>query len=222
MTDILEEVLNDNNEERKLYYFKKLLPIIVILTLIIVLLMIINNWYEAKKTNDNQQVGDILVKAITTTDNQDLSIKSLEHLIETSDNKVKELAQIEQINLQIKQNNFSKADTLLQKVINNKDYDEITTSYAKLMWLSLRVDKSNLSTINNNETTKKIEEYFDYFDTSNKPFYGTANLIKAYWYIKNGSENLAVALLGKLISEEVSESVKEQAKILLTSLVITK
>ncbi|XVN42054.1 MAG: DUF2659 family protein [Candidatus Rickettsia vulgarisii] len=216
MTDILDEVLNDENEAKKLYYFKKLLPIAIILTIITILLMLLYNWQEDKKIKNNQQTGDILVKSISLiNDDKDLTNISLENLIKTSNNKVGELASIEQVSIEIKQNNISKATELLKIIITNKNYSELTTSYARLVWLILTMDKSDLSNIN----IKEVEEYLNYFDNENKPFYGTANLIKAIWHIKSGSKDLATKILNNLITlENISSIVKEQAKALLSSI----
>ncbi|KAJ6644892.1 hypothetical protein Bhyg_00087, partial [Pseudolycoriella hygida] len=189
------EILNDANEEKRLFYFKKFLPITIILTLIVVLIMVVNNWFNAKKIKNNQAASDILVRTAKLAENKELYKKSLGHLIATSDNKIKELAEIEQVSVEIKQNNFQQADLLLQNIINNKDYDDITTSYARLIWLSLNIDKADLSNIN----TKKMEEYLNYFDNSSKPFYGVGRLIKAHWYIRNGAKDLADETLKHII-----------------------
>ncbi|MCC8417224.1 MAG: DUF2659 family protein [Rickettsia endosymbiont of Bryobia graminum] len=216
MTDILDEVLNDENEAKKLYYFKKFLPIAIISTIITILLMLIYNWQEDKKVRNNQQTGDILVKSIALiNDDKDLTIKSLENLVESSNNRIGELASIEQFSIEIKQNNISKATELLKAMIANKNYSELTTSYARLVWLTLTIDKSDLSNIN----VKEIEEFLNYFDNENKPFYGTANLIRGMWYIKTGSKDLASKILNNLITlENISSIVKEQAKALLSNI----
>ncbi|MDR0296797.1 MAG: DUF2659 family protein [Rickettsia sp.] len=216
MTDILQEVLSDKNEEKKLYYFKKFLPITIILTLIVILFMLINNWRNGKEIENNQKTGDILVKSIALiNDNKDLAIKSLDNLMTTSNNKVEGLAAIEQVSIKIHQGDFIEARTLLKKVIDNNNYDELTSAYARLLWLSLMIDDPNLSDININE----IEKYLNYFDDENKPFFGTANIIKAIWYIRNNSKDLAENTLKKLISlESITQVVKDQAKALLLNL----
>lgn len=219
MTDILEEILNDNKEEKRLFYFKKLLPIVIIFVLITVIIMIINNWYNEKKIKNNQEIGDILVKAIRSPVNEELTIKPLEHLVATSNNKTKELAAIAQIGFGIKRNDWAQTDNLLNNIINNQYYDELTTAYARLIWISLNIDKIHLSDIN----ITMLEEYLNYFDTANKPFYGTANLLKAHWYIKKGSKDLAINTLTNLISlNELPLSIKKQANYLLATLTIIK
>ncbi|MCC8416619.1 MAG: DUF2659 family protein [Rickettsia endosymbiont of Gnoriste bilineata] len=216
MADILQEVLSDKNEEKKLYYFKKILPITIILTLIVILFMLINNWRDRKAIKNNQKTGDILAKSIALiNDNKDLAIKSLDNLMTTSNNKVSGLAAIEQASIKIHQGDFIEARTLLKKVIDNNNYDELTSAYARLVWLSLMIDDPNLSDININA----IEKYLNYFDDENKPFFGTANIIKATWYIRNNSKDLAENTLKKLISlESTTQVVKEQAKALLLNL----
>ncbi|HJD56570.1 MULTISPECIES: DUF2659 family protein [Rickettsieae] len=216
MTDILQEVLSDKNEEKKLYYFKKILPITIILTLIVILFMLINNWRDRKAIENNQKTGDILAKSIALiNDNKELAIKSLDNLMTTSTNKVSGLAAIEQASIKIHQGDFIEARTLLKKVIDNNNYDELTNAYAHLVWLSLMIDEPNSSDVNTNE----IEKYLNYFDDENKPFFGTANIIKAIWYINNNSKDLAEDTLKKLISlESTTQTVKEQAKALLANL----
>ncbi|WP_250310703.1 DUF2659 family protein [Rickettsia endosymbiont of Oedothorax gibbosus] len=212
----MQEVLSDKNEEKKLYYFKKILPITIILTLIVILFMLINNWRDRKAIENNQKTGDILAKSIALiNDNKDLTIKSLDNLMTTSNNKVSGLAAIEQASIKIHQGDFIEARTLLKKVIDNNNYDELTNAYAHLVWLSLMIDEPNSSDVNTNE----IEKYLNYFDDQNKPFFGTANIIKAIWYINNNSKDLAEDTLKKLISlESTTQTVKEQAKALLANL----
>jgi hypothetical protein len=221
MTDILAEVLDDKKDERIFYYFKKSLPIIIISTLIIILLMLLYNWREKEKIKNNQQTGDILVKAISLIDHdKSLTERSLENLITTSHNKISDLAAIEQVNIQINLGNQLKAKSLLKELINNKHYDELTTAYARLIWLSLIIDETNLS----GPDIKETEEYLSYFNDDTKPFFGTANIIKAIWYINNNSRNSTEisgetsveTILKKIIStEHTTQIVKEQAKALL-------
>lgn len=213
MTDILAEVLDDKKDEQIFYYFKKSLPIIIIATLIIILIMLLYNWREQERIKNNQRTGDILVKAISLIDHdQALTEKSLENFIITSYNKISDLAAIEQVNFQINQGKLAKAKNLLKELINNKHYDKLISAYARLIWLSIIIDETDLSS----EDIKETEEYLSYFDDDTKPFFGTANIIKAIWYINNNSKNSAETILKKIISSEnTTQIVKEQAKALL-------
>ena len=216
MTDILQEVLNDQNDEKILSYFKKALPIIIVCTAVVVLFMLWANWHKAKVVKNNQKTSNILVHSIPSINNdKEFLQKSLKDLIENSNNKVGELASIEQIGITISQGNLNDAKNLLDKVINNKSYSEITTAYARLVWLGLVVDEQNIGSIDRN----KVEEYFSYFNTEDKVFFGTANIMKAIWYIKNDASNMAKSTLERILAtESVTPLTKEQAAALLSNL----
>ena len=100
-------------------------------------------------------------------------------------------------------------------MINDAKYDELTTAYARIIWLSVVIDETDLSKINTNE----MNEYLNYFDDENKAFFGTANIIKAIWYIKNNSIDLAINTLKKILSSKnVTQTSKDQARALLSNL----
>lgn len=216
MTDILEEVLNDQNDEKMLFYFKKVLPIIIVFTAVVVLFMLWTNWHEIKRVKNSQRTSNILIQSIQSvnTDKEFLQ-KSLKNLIENSGNKVGELASIEQIGIAISQGNASDAKNLLDNIINNKAYSELTTAYARLVWLSLVIDEQNIGSIDRN----KVEKYLSYFDNEDKAFFGTANIMKAIWYIKNDASNMAKNTLEKIMAaENVTPLIKQQAVALLSNL----
>lgn len=216
MTDILEEVLSDQNDEKRLSYFKRILPIVIVCTAVIVIFMLWNNWRESKVVKNNQKTSNILIQAISLMNSdKDLLEKSLKVLIETSDNRVGDLAALEQVSTIIGRGNINEAKNLLDKIINNNDYDEITAAYARLIWVGLVIDQQNISNIDK----PKLEEYLNYFDQEDKVFFGTANILKAIWYIQNNARGLAKDTLQKLIAaQNVTPLIKEQAKALLSDL----
>jgi hypothetical protein len=216
MTDILQEVLNDQNDEKILSYFKKLLPIVIVCTAVVVLFMLWANWHKNKMAKNNQRTSNILIQSVSSINSdQEFLQKSLKDLIENSGNKVGELASIEQIGIVISQGNSNDAKNLLDKIINNKDYSELTTAYARLVWLSLVIDEQNIGSVDRN----KVEKYLSYFDTDDKAFFGTANIIKAIWYMQNDASNMAKNTLEKIMAaENVTPMIKEQAAALLSNL----
>lgn len=216
MTDILEEVLSDQNDEKRLSYFKKLLPVVIVCTAIIVGFMLWSNWRKSKMVANNQRASNILIQSISLgNNNQHLLQKSLQDLIENSGNKVGELAAIEQVGITINRGDISEAKNLLDKIIHNDDYTELTTAYARLVWLNLAIDEQNLASIDR----KKMEEYLNYFDKEDKAFFGTANIIKAIWYLRNNASDLAKNTLKRLIAEEnVTPLIKDQATALLSNI----
>lgn len=214
MTDILDEVLSDQNEEKRLIFFKKLLPIIIIISIIAITIMVVINNNKDKRIKNNQKNGDILVKTVgleTTKDNEELAFNTLENLVTTSNTKIKEIAALEQIAIKISEKKYSEAQELLDKIIGNKEYSEITTSYARISWCSLAID--------NSEGKEKLIKYLNYFDDEKKPFWATATIMKAMWDIKSNMKPQAEKnLKNLLISNNVSDLIKDQAKALLVNL----
>jgi hypothetical protein len=212
MSDILEEILREQSDAKKLKYFKKSLPIIIILTILVVVYMLMNNWRTNKGIQYNKRQGDILIKSIAQDNSKELTLKSLKTL-EASSNRIKEIAMLKEVGIKITDKNIAEAKILLEKIIDNRD--NITASYARLSWLSLAIDETELSEKDN----EKFKKYLDYFTDENKEFYGMVNIIKALWYVKNGKMVLAQDFLKKTISMNSSvRIVKEQAKALLANI----
>ncbi|HJD60906.1 MAG TPA: DUF2659 family protein [Rickettsia endosymbiont of Columbicola hoogstraali] len=222
MTDILDEVLNDQNEEKRLIFFKRLLPIVIIIALIAITIMVINNNNKNKQIENNQKNGDIFVKAVNlevVQGNRELAISTLENLVSISDTKIKEIALLEQVAIKLSGQQNSEAKDLLNNIIENKEYSEIVTSYARIAWCSLVIDDEKLDIADK----EKLVKYLNYFDDENKPFWATANIMKAIWDIKSNMLAEAEKNLRILVaSDNTSDLLKDQAKALLAGLYRTK
>jgi hypothetical protein len=218
MSDILEEVLNDQNEEKRLRFFKKLLPIVITISIIVIIIMFINSRYQDRKIKDNQKNGDIFVKAIgaqVIQGNKNFAFDTLENLINNSDSRIKEIALLEQVAIKISQKDYLEAKILLEKIIQNKEYHEITTAYARISWLTLVIDNSKVT----DEDKEKIAIYLKHFSSEGKAFWATASIIKAIWDIKNNMLNSAEKSLRiVLAADNVSELSKDQARALIAVL----
>lgn len=218
MTDILDEVLNDQNEEKRLIFFKRLLPIVIIIALIAITIMVINNNNKNKQIENNQKNGDIFVKAVNleaVQGNKELAISTLENLVGISNTKIKEIALLEQVAIKLSGQQNSEAKDLLSKIIENKKYSEIVTSYARIAWCSLVIDDEKLDIADK----EKLVKYLNYFDNENKPFWATANIMKAIWDIKSNMLAEAEKNLRSLVaSNNTSDLLKDQAKALLAGL----
>jgi len=216
MTDILDEVLSDQNEEKRLIFFKKLLPIIIVISIIAITIMVVINNNKDKKVKNNQKNGDIFVKTVgldTTNNNKELAFNTLENLVNTSNTRIKEVAALEQVAIKISEKKYSEAKNLLGKIIENKEYSEISTSYARISWCSLVIDDQNPDI----QDKEKLTKYLNYFDDEKKPFWATGTIIKAIWDIKNNMKPQAEKNLRNLLtSKNVSDLLKDQAKALLT------
>ena len=218
MTDILDEVLNDQNEEKRLVFFKRLLPVVIIIALIAITIMVINNNNKNKQIENNQKNGDIFVKAVNleaVQGNKELAISTLENLVSISNTKIKEIALLEQVAIKLSGKQNSEAKDLLNKIIENKEYSEIVTSYARIAWCSLVIDDEKLDIADK----EKLVKYLNYFNNENKPFWATANIMKAIWDIKSNMLAEAEKNLRILVaSNNTSDLLKDQAKALLAGL----
>ena len=146
---------------------------------------------------------------------KDLTRESLEKLVETTDNRQAELAELKIVGNFVDNHDPQGALEKLQAIVENKDYYEITTSFARLLWVSLILDKDEIS----NTDQMQARNYLQYFTNEKQAFFSSATLMKALFHKKNGQNDLAAEYANTLLElESVSLAVKEQAKALLASI----
>ena len=218
MSDILEEILNDEKEAKRLKLFRKLFPAIITLTIIVALGIAGYSWFLQAKTTHNQEIGDSFVQLISDESKNTKLFNEILKEIETNNkSKLSELASIKLASEQIKLTNVSDSMQLLSKIINNKDYSEITKSYARILYISLVLDVDNL----NNEQENKVREYLQYFTKDSQVFYATATLLKSLFYLKNNQLDLAKQYaIETLKLPRASAIIKEQAKAIIAGISI--
>ena len=216
MSDILEEVLRDYSDEKKLYYFKKILPVVLSFTVIIIAFMLYNNWYKYRKLSEQMQLSDKFLKILARNPEIDTNAYSdLSDISLQTESNVTKLANLKQIDIQIKDRNYKQAKILLEKIIFDENQDEMTKSYAYMSWLGLIIDKDGFVA----EDQDKFKQTLSSFGNDGQVFEGTICLMRAIWYVKNNEKDKAIEFLKKITSvESASGSTKEQAKILLSNL----
>jgi len=216
MSDILEEVLRDYSDEKKLYYFKKILPVVLSFTVIIIAFMLYNNWYKDRKLSEQMQLSDKFLKILARNPEIDTNAYSdLSDISLQTESNVTKLANLKQIDIQIKDRNYKQAKILLEKIIFDENQDEMTKSYAYMSWLGLIIDKDGFVA----EDQDKFNQTLSSFGNDGQVFEGTICLMRAIWYVKNNEKDKAIEFLKKITSvESASGSTKEQAKILLSNL----
>ncbi len=216
MADILDEVLSDQKDEKRLLLFRKLFPTIIVTTIVIAIAMAGYNWYQNKVDAHNREIGDMLV-SLTGGEYGDANatIEGLKKLIDNGENRQSELAEIKIVDKLIRENKIQDALARLESIISHENYYEITTSYARLIWISLVLDQKDLT-----ETMQmKARNYMQYFKDERQPFFASATLMKSFFYKKNKQDDLAAEHANNLItSNRVPIAIKEQAKALLASL----
>ena len=216
MADILDEVLNDAKDEKKLILFRKLLPIIIIFTIVIAIAIATYTLYANKKAEHNRKIGDMFVEIISGEygDNATI-ISALKDLVDTSENRQAELADLEIASKLIAENNSTEALQALEAIINNTEYYELTTSFARLLWIGLILDEEKLS----DTMQMQSRNYLQYFAQEDQPFFATATLMKALFYKKNKQNDLAVEYANVVLNlQDATLILKEQARAILASI----
>lgn len=194
------------------YIKKALFCTVMIITAIVFTVVIYNNYYnKSYKVN----LGDMLsVAVLELLPNNEKLVTDLNNII-NSNVAVKELAILKKINMSLVNNNHNEAKQLIEKIINDNTYSELILSFSKIIWLNIAIDMPYLC-----EADKgKFVEFSNYFDSDRKEFFGTANLIKAIWLIKN--QDLITArntLKNILLSNNTPSFIKDQAQILMSSI----
>ncbi len=216
MADILDEVLSDEKDERRLMLFRSALPTIIITTIFIAVAMTGYSWYKNKIVEHNKQLGDMFIE-LASGEVSDTSLinSSLEQLVSKGETRQAELAHLQLIHRMIDSNDFSSAMNRLENVIANNDYYEITTSYARLLWLGIILDQKELT----EAVQLQARNYLDHFSKEDQLFFASATLLKSLFYKKNGQNDLAAEYASSLLKmENVSIILKEQALAILASL----
>lgn len=216
MADILDEVLNDEKDEKRLILFRKVLPTIIITTIIIAIAMTGYNWYSNRVAEHNKELGDMFIElALAESTLASVTNNSLEQLAKDKGTHQAELAQIQLIHNMIDSKDLLSALTRLEEIIANKTYLDITTSYARLLWLGIILDQEKLT----ENMQVKARNYLDHFLKEDQLFFANATILKSLFYKKNGQVELAAKYANSLLEmKTVSRIFKDQALAVLAGL----
>lgn len=216
MADILDEALSDEKDEKKIMLFRKIFPIIITLTVIIAIAMGGFSWYQNRLESHNQKVGDMLVDLISGEYGEKKLInESLDNLIQDGDNRQVEMAEIQRVVNVIESGDSPAAFEQLESIIANTNYNDITRSFARLLWLNLILDEKSIS----DELKMKARNHMQYFKEPSQVFFINATLLKAVFYKKNNQNDLAAEYANTILDlESASLIAKEQARAILSGL----
>lgn len=224
MNDILDEVLNDEKDEKRLILFQRALPQIITATIFIAIVITAYGWYNNKIIRRNKELGDIFIELVSSetgseknseTGNEAVINSSLQQISTTKESRQSELAGLQIIHNAIGKNDFIEAIKLLDEVIANKNYLEVTTSYARLLWLSLILDRDKLS----DTEQKTAKKYLEHFAKDDQLFFANASILKSLFYKKIGQIEEATRCAESVLKLEKSTIlIKEQAIAILASL----
>jgi len=215
VADILDEVLNDEKDEKRLALFRKALPTIIVTTIFIALSMAGYGWYKNRIVEHHKEIGDMFID-LASGQIADVALRnnSLEQLIEQGSTRQSELAEIQLVYFMLN-NDPASSLARLESIIDNNSYCEITTSYARLLWLGIILDQKELTEV----MQIKARNYLDHFSKEDQLFFASATLLKSFFYKKNGQDDLAIKYANSLLkTESASIILKEQAVAILASL----
>lgn len=217
MVDIIEEVLNEQKEERRVVLFQKIFPIVIIGAVIIALIIAFYSWYSNRRVAHNQEIGNLLVELVLGKAAYNIGDvnSDLESIVTNDQGRQSELASLKIVHNKIAANDVESALVDLVKIIEAPGFYKFTTAYARVLWLSLILDKPKLTEAEQMEA----RNYFQFFSDENQEFYATAMLLKAFFYQKNNDMGQAKEAAEKILKmKEASPIIKEQAKALLSGI----
>ena len=220
MADILDEILNDEKDEKRMRIFRKIFPIVIISTIIIAIIMACYSWFSSSRTKHNQEIGDLFTQLISGDyKDEKLASSLLEEINNGNETKISELAAIKLASRHIQDNDPTGATKTLEDIVNNKDYSDITQSYARILYVSLILDTDKMSA----EEENKSREYLQYFNKDTQVFYSTATLLKSLFHLKNKQFDLATQYATEILKlPRASDIIKEQAKAILAQVQYAK
>ena len=187
------------------------------------------NLYQNKVVAKSTKASTELVAGLILNDYK--TIESVSNIKDYRNNEKSKIGAVEIANLQISLRDIDKKNYIgaVEKLVTiekNKDYNEVTRYFARYLICSIIIDKSNELKANNifegkddwGNLDKKIEEYFDYFNSDSKPFFASALTLKSIWLHKNGNIKDAKDCLELIINSKTSKMLKLNAKQILSNL----
>ncbi|MGC0372046.1 MAG: hypothetical protein DGJ47_000751, partial [Rickettsiaceae bacterium] len=158
MSDLFDEVLNEEKNTRKVNLFKKFLPIIAIVAFCCAVVISLYSWYDNNQKQQNQGVGDLIVKAAEQSDTN----ISIINLHDQGNDVQQQLIKLIDVSSKKKADD---AMPLLENIIENGQNLEVTRAYARILWLSYLLKKSNYT----EQQKEKSARYANFFNSPSKP-----------------------------------------------------
>ncbi|MDF2964930.1 MAG: hypothetical protein K0Q51_318 [Rickettsiaceae bacterium] len=213
--DIIDEVVKDIKDEKHYQAFKKILPIVIGVTLLLVTAMGIKTWLANRAQKHNAEMGDLLNNAVVLalSGQEQAARESFDYILKEAKNNAKDFAALGKA-IQLIASDKQQALVSLEEIAESRDYQDLTKNYAQILWLSMTIDFP-LEKID----ASKMDKYIQNFKEEQKTFFGTANLIKALWLIKQGKDQDAEVVLNIILNSKFSNYTnKNNAQAILSNL----
>lgn len=215
MSDIVDEAEIDHKEYKKVMYFKKALPYVLVVTLFIVIGMIIYEYRSSNAKAHNMDMGDLIIDSINNLPNDpNVAIEGLKYAVQNSKNYAKDIAALQIASINIAGGRKAEALEAIENILKDGDYNILTMSYAKLMWISIKLDDKKIAS----EDKDVMNKYFASFQKKS-PFYGSAKILEALFLQKEGKKSEAVEIVKAMVSDDtLPNGVRNEADALLSNL----
>jgi hypothetical protein len=196
--DIIDEVVKDIKDEKHYNAFKRILPVIIGVTILLVTGMGIKNWMASKAQKHNMEMGDLLNNAVVlaVSGQEQAAKESFDYILKEAKNNTKDLAALGKA-IQLFNTDKEQALKSFEEIADNKNFTDLTRSYAQVLWLSIVIDLPTEKI-----STEKLMNYLNNFSDEQKTFFGTANLIKALWLMKQEKNKEAEETLNLIINSK--------------------
>lgn len=206
--NIFDEAEKNEKEVKNIILFKKFIYISIVVGFVSIISLVCYKHYKGKMQNNSFEMVDLLLKS----DKDEQTLSTLNQILELSKNHVKDLAAIKIAQTQFRLNKPNDAKELLYMIITG-NYQEITKSYAKLLWVSYNLDNFDVNTQNDKINMRDL---FAQTDDEKNVFYGQYNILKALWLVKENHKQEAVDMLKNLtISSNLTLECKKIAQTIL-------
>lgn len=202
MSDLFEEVLNEEAENKRVMLFRKLFPIIVGVATFLALSFGAYNWYQNGKIEENQRYGNLLVDKMN---GRDVDVSALEN----SSSRQKELLALM---VATEESEYNTQQQKLDEIISDQNNLIITRSYAKILWVNNLLNQEKQS----EQDYSKAVGYLDGFTSDDQVFFSYSLLMKSLLHFQRGQLELSKESAEKLLQvQQAHNIIKDQAKAIL-------
>ncbi len=215
MADIVDEVLIEESDQKKFNYFQRYLPYVILFTIIGVIIISSYSYLQSRKVEKNQKISDNFLEIISDESlNNEEMIQKLSTLKSEYNNNLLGLIDLYIANI-VADNSLQEKLNQLSNIYNNDSYNELTKSFAKILWINHVIYDEKLIL----EKQDEIEKNFKSFENDQSLFHYQAKLSEAIYFMKLKNNEQSIKICEYLINHNKASSInKEQARALLAIL----
>lgn len=200
MSDILNEVIDQENNEKVYKLSTFFIKIIIIIGIFAILVAIFFSWQKNEKIEIAKQDSDDLMNALhkINWDNKESIESTIADINKIADADKSAYAIFARLYIGMIEsitNSSSRCIIEYKKIANNTKYDKTLRDF---VWFSAISGELKYDLIKPQEAIKELEK----FDNSNKPFYASASILHAILLSEIGKTDEAYSLAKKIADDK--------------------